>query len=84
MPSIESRLTALADALQRRRMIQEMPVDALSRSLFDLQREFATLDDEGKAALLEALNHPTDGESDSLNLTMQDIEQFIANYGRKD
>lgn len=84
MPSIESRLTALADALQRRRMIQEMPVDALSRSLFAMQDELAELDAEGKTALLEAMNHPTDGESGGLNLTMKELEQFLANYGRKD
>lgn len=82
--SIESRITALAEALQRRQMEQAAPVDGLSRSLFNLQQEFSTLDDEGKAALLEALNNPDDGEGGSLKLTMQDIEQFLADYGGKD
>lgn len=80
MSSIEGRITRIADALQRRRMIQEMPVDALSRSLFDLQWEFAALDDVDKAQLLEAMNNPDDGETDSLHLTMQDIEKMIDHW----
>lgn len=84
MPSIEGRITALADALQRRQMEQAAPVDGLSRSLFDLQREFAALDSEGKAQLLETLNHSADSETDSLHLTMKKLEQFLADYGRKD
>lgn len=77
------RMTALADALQRREMEQAVPVDGLSRSLFDLQRELAALDDDSKAQPLETMNHPADSETDSLHLTMQKIEYFIADYGRK-
>lgn len=84
MPSIESRIDVLAAELQRRAMLQAEPVDGLSASLFSMQDELSLLDDEGKAALLEALNHPTDGESGSLNLTIKELEQFLADYGRKD
>lgn len=77
MSSIENRLTAIADALERRAMVQEMPVDGLSKSLFDLQAELATLDEQGKTALLEAMNNPTDGESGSLNLSRENFEKFI-------
>lgn len=80
MPSIESRITAIAEALRRRAEMQAEPVDGLSRSLFGLQQEFSALDTEGKAALLEAMNNPDDGETDSLHLTMQDIEQMIDHW----
>lgn len=84
MSSISTRITALADALQRRQMEQAAPVDGLSRSLFDLQRELAALDSEDKAQLLEVLNHPADSETNSLHLTMKELEQFLADYGGKD
>lgn len=83
MPSIEGRLTALSAALQRRQMEQDTPVDGLSRSLFDLQRELAALNEIGKSELLAELNQGSDDGTMGLNLTMQDIEYFIADCGRK-
>lgn len=80
MRGVESRIDALAAELQRRAMLQAEPVDGLSASLFSMQNEFSALDDEGKAQLLEALNNPYDGETDSLHLTMQDIEQMIDDW----
>ena len=77
MSSIETRLTALSDAVQRRALEQIAPVDPLSASLFALRDELSGLDDAGRAALLEAMNHPTDGESDSLRLSADDINKFI-------
>lgn len=85
MPSIDARIAALASVLQRRQMEQAAPVDPLSASLFEMGRELAALlDEQGKVALLEALNNPNDGETDSLNLTLEDIDRMIADYGRKD
>lgn len=83
MPSISTRMTALTDAIQRRQMEQAAPVDALSASMYAMRGELDALDIEGRAQLLAEMN-ATDGEADSLNLTMQDIENFIADYGRKD
>lgn len=77
MSSLNARLTALSDALQRRALEQSAPVDSLSQSLFELQREFSELDDAGKAQLLEAFNSPSDGESDSLRLSAGDLDRFI-------
>lgn len=77
MPSLDARLTALADALQRRQMEQRAPVDPLSASLFDLQRELATLDAEGKAELLEQLNQGGDNSTMGLDLDMEGLEQWI-------
>lgn len=76
--SISTRLAALYEALERRKMEQEAPVDDLSRSLFDLRQELAGLDALGKPALLYELNHgdPLEGTM-SLNLTMQDLEKLI-------
>ena len=57
MPSIDTRIAAIAAALERRRMEQECPEDDLSRSLREFGEELAQLDDLEKAALLaEAAN----------------------------
>lgn len=52
MNSIDARITALTEAIERRKMEQEAPVDDLSQSLFNLRRELAELDTLGKSALL--------------------------------
>ena len=75
--SIENRLNALADAVQRRQMEQIAQVDGLSASLFALQDELSTLDEKGKLAMLEAFNNPSDGESDGLRLSAGDLDRFI-------
>lgn len=51
MSNFESRLTALADEIQRRRLIQEEPLDPLSASLYAFESEMASLDEIGIAAL---------------------------------
>lgn len=81
MASIDSRLAALAEAIERKRMEQEYPVDELSRSLFNLGEKLARLDTLEKAALLAEFNRddPLNG-TDSLNLDLEDLEKFIADY----
>ena len=81
MASIDSRLAALAEAIERKRMEEEAPVDELSRSLYNLGEELARLDTLEKAALLAEFNRadPLDG-TDSLNLDMEALERFIADY----
>ena len=81
MASIDSRLAALAEAIERKRMEQESPVDDLSRSLFNLGEKLAHLDTLEKAALLAEFNRadPLEG-TDGLNLDMEALEQFIADY----
>ena len=81
MPSIDTRIAAIAAALERRRMEQECPEDDLSRSLREFGEELAQLDDLEKAALLAEANHggPLDG-TDSLDLDMEALERFIADY----
>lgn len=81
MNSIDARIAAIAEAIERRKMEQEAPVDDLSRSLFNLRRELAGLDALGKSALLYELNRgdPLEGTM-GLNLSMEDLERFIANY----
>lgn len=81
MNSIDARITALTEAIERRKMEQEAPVDDLSQSLFNLRRELAELDTLGKSALLYELNHgdPLEGTM-GLNLSMEDLERFIADY----
>ena len=49
MPSIDTRIAAIAAALERRRMEQECPEDDLSRSLREFGEELAQLDDLEKA-----------------------------------
>jgi len=81
MASIDSRLAALAEAIERKRMEEEAPVDELSRSLYNLGEKLARLDTLEKAALLAEFNRadPLDG-TDSLNLDMEALERFIADY----
>ena len=82
MNSIDARITALAEAIERRKMEQEAPVDDLSRSLFNLRQGLAGLDALGKSALLYELNHgdPLEGTM-GLNLSTEDLERFIADFG---
>lgn len=75
---IDTRIAAIAATLQRRQMEQAAPVDGLSRSLFAFEKEMAALDEQGKAELLESLNR------NGLNLTMEDVNQMVADYGRKE
>lgn len=81
MSSIDARIAAIAEAIERRKIEQEAPVDDLSRSLFNLRQELARLDALGKSALLYELNHgdPLEGTT-GLNLSMEDLERFIADY----
>lgn len=81
MSSIDSRLAALAEAIERKRMEEEAPVDELSRSLYNLGEKLARLDTLEKAALLAEFNRddPLDGTG-SLDLSMEDIERFILDY----
>ena len=70
---IDARIAALAEAIKRRKMEQETPMDGLSRSLFEFRRELAALD-----ALLYELNHgdPLEGAM-SLDLSMEDLERMV-------
>ena len=78
---IDARIAAIAAALERRRMEQEVPEDDLSRSLRELGQGLAGLGKLEQAALLAQLNHtnPLYGES-GLNLDMVDLERFIDDY----
>ena len=82
MASIDSRLAALADAIDRKRMEQEAPVDDLSRSLYNMGQRLSKMDSLEKAALLAEFNRgdPLEG-TDSLDLSMEDLGRFIADYG---
>ena len=82
MPSIDSRITALINALERRKMEQEGPVDALSQSLYELGRELSGLDRLGKAALLAGLNSSDLLGTMPLNLTALDLERMIEEVTR--
>ena len=80
---IDTRIAAIAAALERRRMEQEAPVDSLSQSLYKLEQELSGLDKLGKAALLAELNRsdPLEGTM-PLNLTMPDLERMIVEAAR--
>ena len=78
--SVEARLAALDAEVARRKEIQEMPEDPLSQSMREYYQELASLDELGKAALLEELNHknPLAGEQ-GLQLTPADIDKMVEN-----
>ncbi len=73
---IDARLAALAEAVRRRQMEQALPVDGLSRSLMNFADGLAALDEQGKAALLEQLNSPSEG-GPGLGLTLEDVDRMI-------
>ena len=81
MASIDSRLAALAEAIERKRMEEEAPVDELSRSLYNMGQRLSKMDSLEKAALLAEFNRddPLDGTG-SPNLDMEALERFIADY----
>ena len=80
--SMSKRIESIAAELERLKLEEEAPVDDLSRSLFNLGEKLARLDTLEKAALLAEFNRadPLDG-TDGLNLSMEDLERFIADYG---
>ena len=49
-----------------------------SLSLYELQGWAAGLDEQGKAALLEALNTPGEDGTEGLDLDMEAIDRMIA------
>lgn len=75
MSSIDTRIAALALALDHRRMRQAQPVDKLSESLFEFGKELAGLDELGKSDLMTEMN------TGGLDLSMKDLERFIADWG---
>lgn len=79
--SIEKRIAAISVELERRRLLQTEPLDPLSASLYAFAEELAGLDALGKSALLYGLNHgdPLEGTM-GLNLSVEDLERFIADY----
>lgn len=78
MNSIDARIAAIAEAIKRRAMEEEAPVDDLSKSLFEFGRELAGLDALGKSALLYELNHGDTLEGTmGLDLTMDDVDRMI-------
>ena len=80
--SMSKRIESIAAELERLKLEEEAPVDDLSRSLFNLGEKLAHLDTPEKAALLAEFNRtdPLEG-TDSLDLSMEDLERFIADYG---
>lgn len=81
MSSIDARIAALAEAIKRRAMEQEAPVDPLSLSLEEFQNWLAALDEAGRAELLEELNSPSEDGTAGLDLDAEALERFIADFG---
>lgn len=74
MNDIKTRLAALEEALELRRLAQTEPVDDLSQSLFEMGKWLAGLDEQGKAELLQSLNE------DELSMSAEDLKWFISDY----
>lgn len=79
--SLSKRIESIVAELERLKLEEETPVDDLSRSLFNLGEKLAHLDTLEKAALLAEFNRadPLEG-TDSLDLSMEDLERFISDY----
>ncbi len=80
--NMSKRIESIAAELERLKLEEAAPVDDLSRSLFNLGEKLARLDTLEKAALLAEFNRadPLDGTG-GLDLSMEDLERFIADYG---
>ena len=80
--SMSKRIESIVAELERLKLEEEAPVDDLSRSLFNLGEKLAHLDTLEKAALLAEFNRadPLDGTG-GLDLSMEDLGRFIADYG---
>ncbi len=75
MNSIDARIAALAEAIERRKMEQEAPVDDLSRSLLEFEGEMASLDEIGVAALAAA----TDEDGRQI-LTLEQTRRMVDDF----
>ena len=81
--SMSKRIESIAAELERLKLEEEAPVDDLSRSLFNLGEKLTRLDTLEKAALLAEFNRADPLErTDSLNLDMESLGQFILDYKR--
>lgn len=67
---IDARINALSEAIKRRAMEQEAPVDDLSKSLYEMGRELAGLDEQSRDALFL--------QQDILN--REQFDKFVLNY----
>ena len=76
--NMSKRIESIAAELERLKLEEEAPVDDLSWSLFNLGEKLTRLDTLEKAALLAEFNRadPLDG-TDSLDLSMEDLERFM-------
>lgn len=77
MYSIQTRLAALADVVERRRLIQSEPIDGLSASLYAFERGLAELDDVGRADFLEELNLISEDGTEGLNMDAEALTRMI-------
>lgn len=68
---VDARIAAIAEAIERRKMEQEAPVDDLSKSLFEFGRELAALDEAELAAKAEAWG-----------ITPDDVREMARTYAR--
>lgn len=70
--SISTRLAALYEALELRRMIQSEPIDPLSASLFELARDLRGLDAHGLDAAFNGQNI----------LNHEEFDRFVSDYSK--
>ena len=80
--SMSKRIESIVAELERLKLEEEAPVDELSRSLYNMGQRLSKMDSLEKAALLAEFNRaaPLEG-TDSLDLDMEVLERFIADYG---
>lgn len=76
--NVEARLAALAAEVRRRQFADEGPIDGLSQSLEDFEKELLSLDDLGKATFLAELNQERQDGSGVIGLTPEALDKWIA------
>ncbi len=85
IPSIDKCLAALVAEVERRRQMQEDPLDSLSASLYDFADELGQLDALGRAVMLEELSRGGDifDDSGGLDLSADDLDRFVSDFMKK-
>ena len=77
MNSIDARIAAIAEAIERRKMEQSERVDELSKSLFEFEDYMASLDEIGIAALAAMTN-----EDGGPVLTLEQAQGMVDSFKR--
>lgn len=77
---IIKRIEELRQRIENKRLDEEEPIDPLSRSLYELYKEMAELDEDGIADLHERLTNEDEKSIGTLEQTRRFVKTFANEY----